>query len=220
MYEELNEYIKEMQNLPEKEIKIYLAVGELIKEGRDINDMKVSEISQRAGIGKGTTYEYFQSKEELIYKAIHYFVIGSTKVAILKIMGEGTFKEKFYSIMDYIWESRLEERTLQSMLQFVRSVRSSVDANSLNRIGDKYDPCSAVKFIEELLKRYLASGYEEGLFTETDDIYRKDVICSQVLLFLFLMQDIREEERRKEIEDFVYNGMITLLNSREKGKKQ
>jgi len=220
MYEELNEYIKEMQNLPEKEIKIYLAVGELIKEGRDINDMKVSEISQRAGIGKGTTYEYFQSKEELIYKAIHYFVIDSTKVAILKIMGEGSFKEKFYSIMDYIWESRLEERTLQSMLQFARSVRSSVDTGSLNRIGDKYDSCTAVKFIEELLKQYLSSGYEEGLFTETDDIYRKDVLCSQVLLFLFLMQDVREEERKKEIEDFVYNGMITLLNSREKGKKQ
>jgi len=220
MYEELNEYIKEMQNLPEKEIKIYLAVGELIKEGRDINDMKVSEISQRAGIGKGTTYEYFQSKEELIYKAIHYFVIDSTKVAILKIMGEGSFKEKFYSIMDYIWESRLEERTLQSMLQFARSVRSSVDTGSLKRIGDKYDPCTAVKFIEELLKQYLSSGYEEGLFTETDDIYRKDVLCSQVLLFLFLMQDVREEERKKEIEDFVYNGMITLLNSREKGKKQ
>ena len=220
MYEELNEYIKEMQNLPEKEIKIYLAVGELIKEGRDINDMKVSEISQRAGIGKGTTYEYFQSKEELIYKAIHYFVIDSTKVAILKIMGEGSFKEKFYSIMDYIWESRLEERTLQSMLQFARSVRSSVDTASFNRIGDKYDPCTAVKFIEELLKRYLTSGYEEGLFTETDDIYRKDVLCSQVLLFLFLMQDVREEDRKKEIEDFVYNGMITLLNSREKGKKQ
>ncbi|MCR4929833.1 MAG: TetR/AcrR family transcriptional regulator [Lachnospiraceae bacterium] len=220
MYEELNEYIKEMQNLPEKEIKIYLAVGELIKEGRDINDMKVSEISQRAGIGKGTTYEYFQSKEELIYKAIHYFVIDSTKVAILKIMGEGSFKEKFYSIMDYIWESRLEERTLQSMLQFARSVRSSIDTSSFNQIGDKYDPCTAVKFIEELLKQYLTSGYEEGIFTETDDIYRKDVLCSQVLLFLFLMQDVREEERKKEIEDFVYNGMIMLLNAREKGKKQ
>ena len=51
-------------------------------------------------------------------------------------------------------------------------------------------------------------------------MYRKDVLCSQVLLFLFLMQDIREEERRAEIEDYVYNGMVVLLNSREKGKNQ
>ena len=70
------------------------------------------------------------------------------------------------------------------------------------------------------LKEYLSSGYEEGIFTETDDVYRKDVLCSQVLLFLFLMQDIREEERRAEIEDYVYNGMVVLLNSREKGKNQ
>lgn len=220
MNEELYGYIKEMENLPEKEAKIYIAVGELIKEGRDINDMKVSEISNRAGIGKGTTYEYFQSKEELIYKAIHYFVIHSTKSAILKIMGDGSFKEKFYSIMDYMWESRLEERTLQSMLQFVRSVRSTLNGSALSKINDKYDPCTAVKFIETLLKEYLSSGYEEGIFTETDDVYRKDVLCSQVLLFLFLMQDIREEERRAEIEDYVYNGMVVLLNSREKGKNQ
>ena len=65
-----------------------------------------------------------------------------------------------------------------------------------------------------LLKQYLNSGFEEGIFTEKDEIYRKNVLSSQVLLFLFLMKDIREEERKKEIEDYVYDGMIMLLNSR------
>ena len=67
--EELYGYIREMENLPEKEVRIYIAVADLIKEGKNINDLKVSEISNRAGIGKGTTYEYFQSKEEMIFKA-------------------------------------------------------------------------------------------------------------------------------------------------------
>ena len=65
-----------------------------------------------------------------------------------------------------------------------------------------------------LLKQYLNSGFEEGIFSEKDEIYRKNVLSSQVLLFLFLMKDIREEERKKEIEDYVYDGMIMLLNSR------
>jgi len=85
---------------------------------------------------------------------------------------------------------------------------------SVTENPEKYDPCTATAFIEMLLKQYLNSGFEEGIFTEKDEVYRKNVLSSQVLLFLFLMKDIREEERKKEIEDYVYDGMIMLLNSR------
>lgn len=48
---------------------LYKAVMELLLEGREIRKMKVSEITERAGIGKGTAYEYFESREELKYKS-------------------------------------------------------------------------------------------------------------------------------------------------------
>lgn len=51
---------------------LYKAVAELLLEGREIRKMKVSEITERAGIGKGTAYEYFESREELIVRAIQY----------------------------------------------------------------------------------------------------------------------------------------------------
>jgi len=212
--EEMYGYIKEMDNLPEKEVKIYIAVGEMIKEGKDVMSLTISEISNRAGIGKGTTYEYFDSKEELIFKALHYFVIDSLKAALLKILNEGSFKDKFYSVMDYIWESRLGEDTIQSILSFMRNFNPALKETHNTQNSQKYDPCTAGNFIEMLLKQYLISGYEEGIFTEKDEAFRKDVLSSQVLLFLFLMKDIREDERKKEIEDYVYNGMIMLLNSR------
>ena len=212
--EEMYAYIKEMENLPEKEVKIYIAVGELIKEGKDVSNLTISEISNRAGIGKGTTYEYFDSKEELIYKALHYFVIDSLKAVLLKMLNEGSFKDKFYSIMDHMWESRLGEDTIQSIMSFVRNLSPALKEVSVTENPEKYDPCTATAFIEMLLKQYLNSGFEEGIFTEKDEVYRKNVLSSQVLLFLFLMKDIREEERKKEIEDYVYDGMIMLLNSR------
>ena len=214
--EELYGYIKEMENLPEKEVKIYAAVGALIKEGKDISGLTISEISARAGIGKGTTYEYFDSKEELIYKALHYFVIDSLKSVLLKMLNEGSFKDKFYSIMDYMWESRLGEDTIQSIMSFIRNLSPALKEAPRTKNAEKYDPCTATNFIEMLLKQYLNLGYEEGIFTEEDEAYRKNVLSSQVLLFLFLMKDIREEERKKEIEDYVYDGMIMLLNSRKK----
>ena len=56
----------------EKVLAMYHAVAALMDEGRDIHNLKVSDITQKAGIGKGTAYEYFRSKEELLAKAICY----------------------------------------------------------------------------------------------------------------------------------------------------
>ncbi len=55
-----------------KEIAIYQAVVELLEEGSDLNNLTVAEITGKAGIGKGTAYEYFSDKEEMIAKAILY----------------------------------------------------------------------------------------------------------------------------------------------------
>ena len=72
-----------------KEIAIYQAVIELFQEGADINNLTVAEITGRAGIGKGTAYEYFSGKEEMIAKAFFY-----NGEVFCKQLYEGMCKEK------------------------------------------------------------------------------------------------------------------------------
>lgn len=55
-----------------KEKAVYQAVLELFEEGADLNNLTVAEITARAGIGKGTAYDYFSGKEEMIAKAFLY----------------------------------------------------------------------------------------------------------------------------------------------------
>ncbi len=62
----------EREGLSPKVTAVYQAVTELFKEGADLNGLTVSEITARAGIGKGTVYEYFSSKEEILAGALHY----------------------------------------------------------------------------------------------------------------------------------------------------
>ena len=57
-----------------KVISMYDAVGELISQGMDLNDITVLDITKKAGIGKGTAYDYFSSKEEIIAKALLYHI--------------------------------------------------------------------------------------------------------------------------------------------------
>lgn len=65
---------KLLLNPPEKVLAMYRAVVDLINEGSDIKALKVSDITGRAGIGKGTAYEYFSSKEEIISSSVLYYV--------------------------------------------------------------------------------------------------------------------------------------------------
>lgn len=50
---------KLIQDPSQKVLAMYQAVIEFINEGCDINTLKVADITGRAGIGKGTAYEYF-----------------------------------------------------------------------------------------------------------------------------------------------------------------
>lgn len=50
----------------EKEIAVYEAVLKLLGQGENLSALTVSRIAAAAGIGKGTVYEYFSSKEEIV----------------------------------------------------------------------------------------------------------------------------------------------------------
>ena len=60
------------KELAPKVMALYGAVIALLREGADLNNVTVAEIAAKAGIGKGTIYEYFSNKEEMIAEALFY----------------------------------------------------------------------------------------------------------------------------------------------------
>ena len=89
--------IMEKEYLP-KEKAIYQAVLALFEEGADLNNLTVSEITKRAGIGKGTAYEYFSDKEEMIAKALFYNI-----EIFCRHLYEGIAeKESLYAKIDFL----------------------------------------------------------------------------------------------------------------------
>lgn len=58
----------------EKEQAVYRAVLALLEQGNDLSALTVSRIAAAAGIGKGTVYEYFASKEEIVRGLTEYCV--------------------------------------------------------------------------------------------------------------------------------------------------
>ena len=123
-----------------KERAIYQAVLALFEEGADINNLTVSEITRRAGIGKGTAYEYFSGKEEMIAKAFFY-----NGELFCRQLYEGICKEKdLYHKVNYVLLAM--ERQVARTDCIFRLIHMLSDNSSVSR------------WIRELLRQKKISG--------------------------------------------------------------
>lgn len=198
--------LDDLDNLPEKVLKLYNAVNQLVKEGAEIANLTVSEISSMAGIGKGTTYEYFESKEELINKALYYSLYMNTKTVLLIMSQDGDFKSKFYGIMDYMWSNKLDVNSTKSVVNIMR--RASISKPDCIDDNDKN-----MTVIETTISNYLQQGIAEKVFSETDEVFCKYAICSQIIqCILFIQSENDFRNRQQEINDYIYDGLLYMLN--------
>jgi len=91
----------------QKKRDIALSCKELfIKHG--IKDLTISEMAKSAGIGKGTIYEYFKNKEEIVFEIVNILMQEHSKKLLVEIDNlKGTkdkikkFSEFFYNKDDY-----------------------------------------------------------------------------------------------------------------------
>lgn len=95
----------EERKYTEKEIAIFNGLIDLIKNGYNPYTIKVSDIAKSADVGKGTIYDYFDSKEEAISKAILYYMEKEVQASYLRIVSKKTFKDKYYELLFIIKDS-------------------------------------------------------------------------------------------------------------------
>ena len=91
-----------------KERLILEAVNSLADEGKQLYDITVSEIAARAGVGKGTVYEYFVTKDEIISKAVAYKILSEGLETEKRIRAEKTLQEKFFTAIDCVYNNARE----------------------------------------------------------------------------------------------------------------
>lgn len=97
--------MEEAAALPEKVLKLYKAVVELIGEGADVTNLRVSTITERAGIGKGTAYEYFESREEIIACAVVHYIRKIFSWLKEELLKRDNFEDQLDFLLEKIDES-------------------------------------------------------------------------------------------------------------------
>ena len=96
-----------------RETSIFDGVLQLAAQGQDLRLLKVQDIATAAGMGKGTLYEYFRSKEEILLGTIFYVARQELEYLLTMLRDQGeeqTFryiKEEVLQGKRFPWE--LEE---------------------------------------------------------------------------------------------------------------
>jgi AcrR family transcriptional regulator len=105
-------------NKEEKRKSIALSCRELLLE-HGINSLTISHIAQTAGVGKGTIYEYFENKEDIVFEIITNFIADHEKKLLALITESGSAREKLFHFFYMLFENDLVRKHLKVYKEFL-----------------------------------------------------------------------------------------------------
>lgn len=198
-----------------KVLALYQAVLELLDEGRDINSIKVSDITKQAGIGKGTAYEYFKSKEELIACALLNDVEEKMLAEEEKLEQLHTFGEKISYALDWLLCRFHEQKSFTRLLRLTTQPCEVSTALLEELRKRKTDACSPGKRLLE----WCQEGKEKGEIRKEIPV---SAACTLTLgnfmaFVIYLerqgqMSEVEETEiKEAEMKEFLCDGLLNQL---------
>ncbi len=171
----------EDMNYSDKELAIFKGVITLIRNGENLYSVTVSEIAQSSGVGKGTIYDYFTTKEEAISKSILYNIAKETTVAINRVELYNSFEDRYYEALKIIVENFNNKFSTINILLST----GSFDELYGYIIDEKHIIPKYISRIEDVIDGLLQMGYEEELLSiDESSYYKRMVITNSIAGFI------------------------------------
>lgn len=111
-------------NKEEKRRNIALSCRELLLEN-GINSLTISQMAKAAGIGKGTIYEYFENKEDIVFEIITTLISDHEKKLLALVAEPITTKEKLFNFFYFLFENEMARKHLKVYKEFLAISLSS-----------------------------------------------------------------------------------------------
>ncbi len=195
----------------EKVLAIYRAVWKLIDEGNDISRVKVADITAKAGIGKGTAYEYFRSKEEIVAKALRYDFLTQFQALEDSVENQKDLHSAIESCFQWL-EENAGHRGLS--MQFLQ--KTGCLPGILEEVCDGKEGDTRLSVIKRILGYMVKLGKEEGTIDpDIPDCMAGLQIFSQLVGF-FAFQEFSKFTKLGETgrtKKFLYDNIVKSLRA-------
>ena len=193
-------------NKEEKRRNIAFACKDILL-AHGINNITISQIAKTAGVGKGTIYEYFENKEDIVFEIITAFISEYEKNlhAVLEI-NEST-KEKIYHFLSLFYQDEYSNEKMTIYREFLG-------------IAMTHETQEMIDFNKQCREKFLAiveKILEEGI--HKNEISAGSLgLASSILLFslgLLVETHMAELDPQQEIDQFV-GTLFELIGYEEK----
>ena len=96
----------------QKKRDIALSCKELFCQN-GINDLTIAQVAKTAGVGKGTIYEYFKNKEDIVFEIVNILMQEHNRRKETKINALNSSKDKIKAFFYFFYDE--EERQLRTL---------------------------------------------------------------------------------------------------------
>jgi TetR/AcrR family fatty acid metabolism transcriptional regulator len=182
--------------------EIIMAAMKLFAE-KGFHNAKIEEVALAAGIGKGTIYEYFRSKEELLAAAVRYDMEDMAQQVKSEVGLVSTVKDKLKAIVETVMLRRQKGCTLGLQMN----------------PGDMGDAMKEFKGIlheqnllwQEWLEEIIAIGVAGGEIRPVDPQLFLGALMGAVVYLLHPWSSVwdnhRPQEAAEQVADFFFEGI-------------
>ena len=167
-----------MRRYGEKEPAILDAALRLLTRGGEVGALTVAEIAQEAGVGKGTVYEYYQSKEELIARALLHGCRTNVEELRRELQGHAGFEAQLHALLALIARWAQGGEGVFSLVLFSR-----LSPEVLRRLKELQPEEKEREdgIYQEMYKLYLL-GVEEGVLRDPGDMAYVETVFGSALM--------------------------------------
>lgn len=141
-----------------KEITVFEGVMRLVMQGEPFFALKVQQIADAACMGKGTLYEYFSSREEILARALLYVMWKEIDALEAVIASKKGFQNKFSAALDFAHDSMKTHETAFSL------VNSAMHEEGMAAALCKHEAarCRMMERMYTVLDSAIQEGIREG----------------------------------------------------------
>lgn len=198
--------------MPEKMEAVCQAVLRLRSQGKELNLLTVSDIAKEAGIGKGTVYDYFKTKEEILVKALIYEYCIEMRQLEKSIISEKTFRGKIYSAFHWI------EHTIESKGTVLRIMQKNPEL-----LGENKSFCELLglkvqgeDMMQRLCDDILKQGEAEDIIRRPESQMEQDIMIGSISCGLasYVIHPEKYEGTLEEAEEICYRNLLKLLEKK------
>lgn len=174
-----------------------------LSETKAYNEMSIDDITQTAGVAKGTFYTYFKRREDIISVIAYKDLDRALKRASDENVDIAERIARFLNDSAII----IEDNTLQVAQQWYRSVTSPLDGDTLGMDKLSYDR----GFIESCLQGAVGNGVLQA-DTPVSSLSLQIVSAYYGAVALWCMSD-GKISHKEIIKDFCKDSLSTIINA-------